>query len=325
MRYLTLLFIALSFGITAKAQSDSTSNTIEDSTVNRFLVRLHNGAEYIGPILSDDAREILINSEEIGLLYITKMEIKEIILIKQEKSVVDGAYVADDIFTTRYFFSTNGFTIKKKETYSALHLWGYEFQKTLKDNLSLGVMSTWAAAPIAVSVKQSIPVNDKLNFSLGSIVGTSSWIGQLRYSGELFFGSMTIGSRNNNVSLSAGGLFVQDLKPRTVQVYQGYDQNTGMPIYTQQIENNSSNSFLTSLSGSFRIGKKASFVMENLYFGNTDINVLAIVPGLRFSKRPDFAVQVGVAGVYVWRPTTSFDDDTIGFPVPFVTFYKKLN
>ena len=117
MKYYLFLLIILCLSICAKSQSDSTSVSIEDSTNNRYLVRLHNGADYIGPIISDDAREILINSEEIGLLYITKMEIREIILIKEDKNVIDGAYVADDIFTTRYFISTNGFPIKKKETY----------------------------------------------------------------------------------------------------------------------------------------------------------------------------------------------------------------
>ena len=52
-----------------------------------------------------------------------------------------------------------------------LHLYGPEVQFAIYDNLSLGVMSSWIASPIALAAKSSFNSHTNNNVDLGTIVG----------------------------------------------------------------------------------------------------------------------------------------------------------
>ena len=116
----------------------------------KYLVTRHDGIEYRGEILSDDNREILMNTKTVGKIYIPKFEISTIHEIVEERSV-GYTYQAEGPFTTRYSFTTNAHPIKKGENYGMLNIYGPEFHLAVSDRLNVGLMSTWIASPIVLA------------------------------------------------------------------------------------------------------------------------------------------------------------------------------
>ncbi len=291
----------------------SAQNVGKDSSKTK-VISLKNGTEYIGEILSDDGREVLINTISIGKIYITKSDIREIKMLESQSDVKEGVYVGEDVFSTRYFISTNGFTVKKKDTYIMLNLTGPEFQKAVSDHFSLGIMTTWGFAPFAATGKYSTPIGKNTYWGAGFIAGTSTWIERFRFAGGLAFSSLTYGNRNYNVSVSGGYGFLVDFNPKVV-VEMYYDGN-GAPIERKRTIDRTGSAFLASFAGAARLGKKASFVLENFYYRSSNSQVYIMIPGFRFSSNPNRAFQFGVAGI--------FSKDT-SFPIPMASWFFKLN
>ena len=61
---------------------------------NTYVVIKNNGTEYIGKILNDDGREILLETKTLGKIFITKSDIKSITLISTRKEDVYSEYRA---------------------------------------------------------------------------------------------------------------------------------------------------------------------------------------------------------------------------------------
>ena len=59
-------------------------NTQTDT--NLYLFKKNDGTEYIGKLLSDDGREILILTEKLGKIFIPKSEINSIVVIKDKNN-----------------------------------------------------------------------------------------------------------------------------------------------------------------------------------------------------------------------------------------------
>ncbi len=175
-----------------------------------YLVRKTDGNELYGFIISDDGREILLDTKTIGKVYINKADIKEIIDTKKTLSLEDiksdtyTEFRTSGPFTTRYYFTNNALPVKKGEDYAMIHLFGPEVHFSLNDKVSLGVMATWIASPIGLVAKGNIYSNNKLHLSLGTIMGSSGYINQGRSFGGLHWLTMTVGDRASNFSFSGG-------------------------------------------------------------------------------------------------------------------------
>ena len=224
-----LLFIVLSFslflneGFSQMQSKNANKNNIQqeasDTTKKQlFLIRKTDGNELYGFILSDDGREILLETKTIGKVYINKSDIKEIINTKKSVSVDsidDESYTEfrdSGPFTTRYYFTNNALPVKKGEDYAMIHLYGPEIHFSLNDKLSFGVMSTWIASPIALASKYSLYSDGNNHVALGTILGTSGYLGIA--DGGVFGGlhwlTLTKGNRLKNISFSAGYGYLND-------------------------------------------------------------------------------------------------------------------
>jgi len=300
-----------------------------------YLVNKFDGAEFIGHIISFDAREMLLREKEVGDLYIPKHEIES---IREVDPKYYEDFSGDELFSTRYFITTNGLPIKKGDNYIQWNLYGPDFQFGVADNFGVGVMTSWAAIPIIANAKYSINLGEKTNMALGVLAGTGSWAFP-DFGGVLPFASFTYGNRKNNITFSAGygALFFSE---------QSWNPMTNIEYKNHFTEGR----VLVSIAGMARISSKFSLVFDTFvspwgtertvsnwvdkgqydqtkqdYIPNYVLettterspNLAIILPGIRWQMNPNAAFQFGFTGFY-------YDNEFQPFPIPMVQWYRKL-
>lgn len=110
-----LLFLLSFFCLTNVSFSQNDTIAVQDT--NTYRIVKTDGGEIIGKILSQDAREILVLTNDNRKIYIPQHIIKEIILVSKSDFNHRGDFIGEDKFATRYFITTNGLPIKKGEHY----------------------------------------------------------------------------------------------------------------------------------------------------------------------------------------------------------------
>lgn len=252
----------------------------------KSLIIKHDGSRYIGVIISRDDREILIETETIGRLFIPLHEIQE---IRDATDISSGSL--NNLFSSRYFLTTNGLSMSKGDKYAMLSWYGPEAQFAVADDFTMGVMTSWFAIPLVGSAKYSIHFSENVHLALGTLVGTLSWV-KLDAAGFLGYGAFTIGNFENNVTVSAG--------------YAGITsdgQGSGAP--------------LMSLAFLLRLGDNVKLVGDSfIYLGEEKFTIL--VPGLRFSrpmKRSSF--QMGFGAVIA-------GGEAVPLPLPIFSWFFEL-
>jgi hypothetical protein len=288
----TSLIIALSIfclfsSQQAFAQAPSTSSPATDTT--KYVVTKNDGNEYVGLILSDDGREVLIETQMLGKVYIPKSDIKSIRKLDYTEDVQKGGEVSTaGVFTTRYQFTTNCFPIKKGENYAMINLYGPEVHFAVHKDFSVGVMSTWIGSPIALALKYTRgTANPKINYGVGSLLGTSGYLNSGRGFGGLYWGMITYGDRRSNATLSVGfGHFNDGNNYTYLQTI--YEPGTyvsvdgSAPLLPISSIENVQGGFaaqapIIGLAGQTKVGKKASFIYDCMYImGRTRSNEQSI-------------------------------------------------
>lgn len=270
--------------------------TASDSTRVYYLVKKAGGAEYYGYILSDDGREVLLETKSIGKIYIKKDEIVSIEALqnKENKDIPYGEFRETGPFTTRYYLTTNAFPIEKGDNYAMIHLYGPEVHFAVTDNLSLGLMTSWIASPIAGVAKYAFNADGKARFALGGMLGSSGYLSGSQGYGGLFWSTLTLGARQSNVSISAGYGFmstgqevsrgnqyqfydsyytgdkyrIPDYAAYTAVYGQLYPTSLNPNVYadTRMLWNHRKGSFVTGIAGIVPVGKRASFFFDSMVF-----------------------------------------------------------
>lgn len=299
---LKIITLTLALCIGSLCVSAQTNQEQSDSTVKTlYRVVKNDGAEYYGYILKDDGREIEMLTKTIGKIFISKAEIQSIkvideTLVDDEGNMNYGDFRAKGPFTTRYYLSTNALPIEKGENYAMIHLYGPEVHFAVSDRLSLGVMSSWIASPIAVAAKYSFPSKSNTHFALGSIVGSSGFLGQGKGFGGLHWATITQGDRTSNFSISAGVAHIsptffdswnEDLGPKYSLISESYPDDLSNSYYSywgynntltsavkeltqldlsQSIKKTTTTLPVLSLAGITPVGKKASFIFDMMVF-----------------------------------------------------------
>ena len=339
---LAIIFCFFSFSLFA--QIDVGRLQYGDSTFvkgKQYVISRYDGVEYIGEILNDDNREILIRNEALGSIYIPKYEIKSIVEIVDEKMIVNNEFISSGPFTTRYSFTTNALPIKKGENYGMLNIYGPEAHLALTDNFNIGLMTSWFASPFVLAAKYSFKKDDSnINFSFGSLLGTSGYLNNFKGYGGLHWLNVTFGDRQNNITLSGGYAYLQIGSTEEAEGVYGY------PDYQEPTYDllKTIHGPIFSVATIFKIGGKASFVFDSMIgyftFEKTDYQevyvpsyedyayritrydayatALFLMPGVRFQNSDRRALQICVAGV------STFGDSNESFPIPMVSWFYKF-
>jgi hypothetical protein len=312
-KYISIVFfvVCLFIGNSLLAQADR--DTSETTAKKIFVVTTNSGGEFIGVIISQNEKEVLIETKDRGRVSIPKYEVRELKELKDGELNSKGNYVGEQVFATRYFFTTNALPLEKGESYVLWNWFGPEIHFGAAKNLTLGCMTTWVGIPIVASLKYSIPLNENINIGAGAMLGTGSWAAP-EFGFTLPYGALTIGNRKTNLNLSAG---------------------YGAAFY----DGNQSGTALYSLAFMTKFSKKISFVFDSMFFTynheedngyydnvtNTYIEKITIEkrfaggfsPGIRIQIKHDSAFQFGFLG--------AFDQNQFAqVPFPMIGWFKKL-
>jgi len=192
------LFLTVSY-CAAQNQPDSLAYHIETN----------DGNTYMGQILAQDSVKILFNSDKLGEINILKTDIKKMHPLDMKK-VKGNKYWFDNPQATRYFFSPNGYGLKKGEGYYQ-NIWVLvnSFAVGLTDAFSIGgglvplFLFAGAPTPVWFTPKFSIPISkDNVSLGAGALVGTV--VGVEKTGFGILYGISTFGSKDNNISVGLG-------------------------------------------------------------------------------------------------------------------------
>ena len=268
-KLVTLLFLLF-----ATLQWSELVAQVTPADTNLYRVVKYNNQEYIGRILNDDGREVLLETPKLGKIYLVKSDIQSITLVNRASDFVGDEYRGTGVFTTRYQFSTNAFPLQKHENYALVNLYGPEVHFSVSKNFSVGFIATWIASPIVLALKYTIPTrNEKLNFGFGTLLGSAGYLNQGRGYGGLHWAMATYGDRKNNVTLSLGYSYLntgiqsgeQMYEPGTYPItltngYWGFVNLTPINFKTPTIK-----APILGIAGLASVGKKASFVFDMMF------------------------------------------------------------
>lgn len=285
LRWIPLVFLWAGLALPANAQTEP------DSALYRIETR--DGNEYIGRIVSQDQRMIVLNTQQLGTITIQKIDIKSMIAVQPDR-IQDGRFFFDNPQSTRYLWQPNGYGLKKGEAYYQ-NVWIFFNQASygVTDNFTIGAgiiplfLFAGASTPAWITPKFSVPVvENKFNVGAGALLGTV--LGEPESGFGIAYGISTFGSRDKNFSVGLG-----------------YGYAAGEWADTP----------LISFSGMIRTGERGYFLTENYLISSGDENlVLLSFGGRRIVKRVgiDFALVV---------PTQTGGDviaiPILGLTVPF--------
>jgi hypothetical protein len=306
------LFLSLFLISTISAFAQENKDTLK----GQYIITKNDGVTYVGEIVYENAREVFIKTKKTGDIIIPKYEIKSIVKARESEINQEGEFVQSEVFSTRYFITTNAIPINKGDSYILWNLHGPDFQFGLGKNVGVGVMSTWVGMPIIGTLKYSFSKNEKLHYGFGLLAGTGSWA-LPEWGMALPFGILTLGDRKNNINFSAG--------------------------YGAIFESGKSDGrFLFSVAGFSTVGKKIRIVLDSFimpagnYFNEEETNYnpytgfnetiivrkrkqsfALIIPGIRWQLEPNKAFQFGFAGLIV-------NGKAVPAPIPMIQWFRKL-
>lgn len=303
----------------------------EDTTLvkEKQLVKIiqTDKTELIGYILKDDEREIHFETQDGRKIYIPQYVIKEIVPIKSNDFNVKGDYVGEDLFATRYFLTTNGLPLKKGEHYIQWNLFGPDFQFALGEKFGVGLMTSWMAVPIVGTAKYSFNINDRNQFAIGAMLGTSSWasFSGTNFGGVLPFATFSHGDRKANIALSGGYgavWFDGDINGRVLTSVAGMIK-IGPKIslvFDSFIVLRAKSDFQTYTYTDYVYNETTGLYDEVQVTGTNEIERPGLglfIPGIRWHQEEGKAFQFGFTGV-------ATGGELLPFPIPMVQWYRRI-
>jgi len=292
------------------------SEVVKDDLTFYRIIKT-DGGELQGEIIKQDNRELLLKTVDGREIYIPQHVISQIVKLSSLELNKKGEFIDRSPFATRYFMSTNGFSLDEGENYYLINWWGPEMQFGLKNNFSVGLMTTWIGAPIIGTFKKSWKIKKNTHVAIGALIGTGSY-SNFDVFGGIPFAAITFGKRTRNISISCGYGAVSDNKT----LNNNYPSQQYMPYQEKRITDKVG---MFSFSGMCKLTRSVSFIFESFFVLPEDqsedadfspLSCLAVIsPGFRFQHKPGKAFQVGFTGVIM--------EDIIS-PIPMVQWYRSF-
>jgi hypothetical protein len=187
----------------------SVNETLAQDTERLLHIQTADGNTYVGTLVSEDDVKLVLRTENLGNITVFKSDISKRREIDQDR-FVRGELWFENPQATRYFWSPNGYGLKKGEWYYQ-NVWIFFNQVStgVTDNFSLGAgmvplfLFAGTSTPVWITPKISIPViKDQLNLGTGALLGTV--VGLENSSFGILYGMSTFGSRDRNLTIGLG-------------------------------------------------------------------------------------------------------------------------
>jgi hypothetical protein len=304
----TILLFTFIFCHYAVSNAQSETNQKKDTL---YMITTNDGGEFVGKIISDDGRELVIIDKAKGKVIIPKYAVKSMEIVTQ-KNVIGNNIVHANPHPSRYLFSPSAIALKKGEGYmNWFYFLLFQMQYGITENFSAGITTSWFLAPTMLNLKYTVPVSDNFCLAVGGQVGKLYITDENLVS--VGFASGTYGTNESNISLNVG--------------YGSY-HNDGISIAT--------------LSGVHRIGEKASIIGEFWYCQPNSGNPFFMGgPALRLysGRKATFDIAVLALGFTdkvsnndgyfnpttgYYRPDTYTKKWTAYYPLPLLSISYKL-
>jgi len=243
------LFFFFGFNLYSQNESDTL----------QYYLKTKDGNTFTGKIIEQDSVKVIFEAASIGRMQVWRNNIRTLEVV-EPKRMMQGAYWYDNPQATRYFYSPNGFGLKKGEGYYQ-NVWVLfnSFSVGVTDNFSLGggtvplILFGAGVLPVWITPKFSIPTPDeKLNFGVGALTGTI--LGEEQSGFGIVYGLTTFGTKDNNVTFGLG---------------YGYAGGSW------------ANAPTINFNGMFRTGAKGYFITENYFIKIDDDTIVLISAGGR--------------------------------------------
>jgi hypothetical protein len=201
-------FIISGFCLSLLAGMQSAAQAVQDTT-QLYKIETKDGNDFFGWIMSKDTTQIDFRTEDYGNIVIRIGNVKAIEAITPDK-VKEGKIWLENFQDTRYFFSPNGYGLRKGEAYYQ-NVWVLYNQVSvgITKNISIGggmvplFLFAGAPTPMWIIPKVSFPiVKDKLNVGAGALLGYV--VGEENAGFGILYGTGTLGSRDKNVTFGLG-------------------------------------------------------------------------------------------------------------------------
>lgn len=274
--FLVLLVVALVYTNKSIAQSDSTKVVKEKpwwKKGKQYVLILNDGTEYVGEIVGDNEREILLQTKSMGKIYLPKYQVKSINLVDSE-NFSNGEYLNENEHKSYYMAATNALPFKKGEfRLNTAYFGAYSGYYCINENIAIGLQTSLVGTPMGIGLKTS--------FSLGGedYVGTEMSIASMTYTGSSnILGNVAAkysrGNSKTNFTVMGGIGFSSFMQYQySIQT----NQNTNV--------RKNDNTYYFNASVFHRVSKNAGFVAEGWVVPKNNFGLAGL--GVRILKRPE--------------------------------------
>jgi hypothetical protein len=224
----------------------------QDSTFVR--VQLKQGNTVQGILKEQNDKSLTLNIAETGMMTIPWELIQTV-----DRMPASEALNANGQFNnpqpTRYFFGPSAIPLKKKDKYyQNAYFLVNSFQLGLTDHFSIGA---GVVIPFIIFITPKIGYQVSKNMHVGGgIILANSLIRDVNFGVGAGYGSLTVGSKEKNVTLNVGLGAVKE------------NSGMGSNDYTWKLANKP----MVTLSGMTRISKRMMLISENWFFSANTVN-----------------------------------------------------
>jgi len=333
--WIVVIFIACLFkAVTGNAQTDSvTAPKPAEKKHILCKIKMLDGAVYTGFIEKQTDSLLYVTGGSGVLIHVPKKQVVSVDFIDGHTTKDSTGNITFHIpaVAHNYYVSTsNAFLLKKGEVYgSSADFAFYNINYSFSQNISLGISTSIAAAPIMLHAKANFELSRKLFLGVDGVFGSGSWVSSKSYGGGGLL-KLTYGDNRSNFTVSGGygdvDYFVQ---PR----HKGGKYGGGAPPVPGHYQNY--NAAIIGAALSYAILPKMYFVAEafavpyisiaNVTNRNSaaQLGFYSLSPAIRTNIRHNISWVVGVSGFF-YTSTNQYRTTTSGLALPYLGFSFRL-
>jgi hypothetical protein len=259
------------------------------------IVKLKDGSFYNGYIIEENAREILMDIDGLGKMYIPKFSIKSIEIYDSTK--IENGEIKEERLTNRnYMFNRSALPFDtKKLTFDLPNLIFAQVNYAINENIRIGIFSSIIATPMGINLGLSYKLSKEL------------YIG-----GDINYGGFFLFTNTNNINGNSNDAYIPNIFNVKAKLTSGnidkhltviagysvlqYKENVytgGRNVFTKAQTNGLNFSFC----GAYKVSKNLSMLGEINWqqIGEND-NIILIDPAIRLhsGRRSSFVLGINM-------------------------------